>query len=65
MLLKKMMVPTMDTLRNRPEREELEAEWENLPDPGILAREIVEDLEAALELFRDIAEDLNQQEIDV
>jgi len=27
---KKMMVPTMNTLRNRPEREELEAEWENM-----------------------------------
>ncbi|MDA3789651.1 MAG: class I SAM-dependent DNA methyltransferase [Desulfobacula sp.] len=37
---------------------------ENLPDPGILAREIVEDLEAALELFREIAEDLNEQETD-
>lgn len=37
-------------------------ESENLPDPGILAREIVEDLESALELFREIAEDLNQQE---
>jgi len=27
---KKIPVPTMDTLRNRPEREELEAEWENM-----------------------------------
>jgi type I restriction enzyme M protein len=33
-------------------------ESENLPDPGILAQEIVEDLEAALEQFREIAEDL-------
>lgn len=31
---------------------------ENLPDPGILAREIVTDLEAALEQFREIAEDM-------
>ncbi len=31
---------------------------ENLSDPGILAQEIVEDLEAALEQFREIAEDL-------
>jgi type I restriction enzyme M protein len=31
---------------------------ENLPDPRILAIEIVEDLEAALEQFREIAEDL-------
>ena len=35
-------------------------ESENLPDPGILAREIVEDLKAALEQFREIAEDLNE-----
>ncbi|MDO9566302.1 MAG: nucleotidyl transferase AbiEii/AbiGii toxin family protein [Candidatus Desulfaltia sp.] len=27
---KKISVPTMETLRNRPEREELEAEWENM-----------------------------------
>ena len=37
-------------------------ESENLPDPGILAREIVEDLEAALEQFREIAEDLGEKE---
>ncbi|MBT6341206.1 MAG: SAM-dependent DNA methyltransferase [Desulfobacula sp.] len=37
-------------------------ESENLPDPGIIAQEIVEDLEAALELFREISEDLNEQE---
>ena len=30
----------------------------NLPDPDVLALEIVEDLEAALEQFREIAEDL-------
>jgi type I restriction enzyme M protein len=34
-------------------------ESENLPEPGILAQEIVEDLEAALEQFRQIAEDMN------
>lgn len=34
---------------------------ENLPDPGILAQEIVEDLEAALEQFREIAEDLGEK----
>jgi len=33
---------------------------ENLPDPGILAQEIVEDLEAALGQFRLIAEDLGE-----
>jgi len=36
-------------------------ESENLPDPGILAQEIVEDLEAALEQFREIAEDLGEE----
>ena len=33
---------------------------ENLPDPDILAQEIVVDLEAALEQFREIAEDLGE-----
>jgi type I restriction enzyme M protein len=33
---------------------------ENLPDPGILARKIVADLEAALDQFRAIAEDLGE-----
>jgi type I restriction enzyme M protein len=31
---------------------------DNLPDPDVLAQEIVEDLEAALEQFREIAADL-------
>jgi type I restriction enzyme M protein len=35
---------------------------ENLPDPGILAWEIVVDLEAALDQFREIAEDLGGRE---
>ncbi len=34
---------------------------ENLPDPGVLAQEIVEDLEAALDQFREIAEDLGEK----
>jgi type I restriction enzyme M protein len=34
---------------------------ENLPEPGILAQEIVEDLEVALEQFREIAEDLGDE----
>lgn len=33
---------------------------ENLPEPGVLAAEIVEDLQAALEQFREIAEDLGE-----
>ncbi len=32
---------------------------ENLPDPNILAQEIVENLESALEQFRGIEEGLN------
>jgi type I restriction enzyme M protein len=37
-------------------------ESENLPDPGVIASEIVGDLEAALEQFRLIAEDLATEE---
>lgn len=33
-------------------------ESENLPDPDVLAQSIVEDLEAALEQFREIANDV-------
>jgi len=33
-----------------------------LPEPGVLAREIVDDLEAALEQFRLIAEDLGEDD---
>ena len=36
---------------------------ENLPEPGILAQEIVVDLEAALEQFRLIAEDLGENDL--
>ncbi|HEY5595429.1 MAG TPA: N-6 DNA methylase, partial [Nitrospiria bacterium] len=39
--------------------ENLEAS-ENLPEPGVIAQEIVEDLEAALEQFREIATDLRE-----
>ena len=38
-------------------REESFEEFDNLPDPDVLAQEIVEDLEAALEQFREIAAD--------
>jgi type I restriction enzyme M protein len=36
---------------------------ENLPDPDILAQEIVVDLEAALEQFREIADDLASNDV--
>jgi type I restriction enzyme M protein len=39
-------------------RDESLEESDNLPDPEVLAQEIVEDLEAALEQFREIAADL-------
>ncbi|HDY69784.1 MAG TPA: SAM-dependent DNA methyltransferase, partial [Actinobacteria bacterium] len=39
-------------------RDESLEESENLPDPEVIAAEIVEDLEAALEQFREIALDL-------
>jgi type I restriction enzyme M protein len=34
---------------------------DNLPEPGVLAAEIVEDLQAALAQFREIAEDLGEE----
>ena len=37
---------------------------DNLPDPDVIAREIVDDLEAALEQFREIANDLEIEESD-
>ena len=39
-------------------RDESLEDSDNLPDPDVLAQEIVEDLEAALEQFREIAADL-------
>jgi len=35
----------------------------NLPEPDVLAAEIVDDLEAALEQFRAIAEDLGEAQL--
>ena len=43
-------------------RDESLEESDNLPDPDILAQEIVDDLEAALEQFREIAADLGSKE---
>jgi len=37
-------------------------ETDNLPQPSLIAAEIVEDLEAALEQFREIAADLGEPE---
>ncbi len=38
---------------------------DNLPEPGVLAAEIVEDLQAALEQFREIAEDLGEARLQI
>ncbi len=35
---------------------------DNLSEPGVLAAEIVEDLQTALEQFREIAEDLGKED---
>jgi len=42
-------------------RDESLEESDNLPDPDVRAQEIVEDLEAALEQFREIATDLGDK----
>jgi type I restriction enzyme M protein len=44
-------------------RDESLEDTARLPDPDILATEIVEDLEAALEQFREIAEELGEDEL--
>jgi len=44
-------------------RDESLEKSDNLPDPDVLAQEIVEDLEAALEQFREIAVDLGSEEV--
>ena len=41
-------------------RDESLSDSDNLPDPDVLAQEIVDDLEAALEQFREIAADLGE-----
>jgi hypothetical protein len=43
-------------------RDESLEESDNLPDPDVLAQEIIEDLEAALEQFREIAADLGGEQ---
>jgi type I restriction enzyme M protein len=44
-------------------RDESLEETANLPEPDVLAAEIVDDLEAALEQFRAIAEDLGEAQL--
>jgi type I restriction enzyme M protein len=46
-------------------RDESLEDTENLPDPDVIAEEIVEDLEAALEQFRLIAEDLGEESVEL
>jgi type I restriction enzyme M protein len=42
-------------------REESFEEFDNLPDPDVLAEKIVENLEGALEQFREIAADFTSE----
>jgi type I restriction enzyme M protein len=49
---------SLDIFRLRDESLE---DSDNLPDPDVLAQEIVDDLEAALEQFREIANDLGSE----
>ena len=53
----------MSTIDDQPHRDDSLEDSDNLPDPGIIAAEIVEDLEAALEQFREIATDLGVEDI--
>jgi type I restriction enzyme M protein len=43
-------------------RDESLEDSDNLPDADVLAQEIVDDLEAALEQFREIANDLGRKQ---
>ncbi len=43
-------------------RDESLEDSDNLPAPGVIAQEIVDDLEAALEQFKEIAVDLGAEE---
>jgi len=45
-------------------RDESLEDSDNLPDPDLLAQEIVDDLEAALEQFREIAMDLGGEGVE-
>jgi type I restriction enzyme M protein len=45
-------------------KDESLADSENLPAPEVIAQEIVDDLESALEQFRLIADDLREPDID-
>ena len=44
-------------------RDDVLADSDNLPPPDVIAQEIVDDLEAALEQFRLIASDLGSKEV--
>jgi hypothetical protein len=50
--------PTARRKQNRQSQDESLEESDNLPDSEVLAQKIVEDLEAALEPFREIAAEL-------
>jgi hypothetical protein len=62
-LVKKDGDEVFDHYRHLLEKDETLEESDNLPDPDVLAQEIVEDLEAALEQFREIASDLSGESV--
>lgn len=45
-------------------KDESLSESDNLPEPDVIAQEIVDDLEAALEQFREIANDLGDEKVE-
>ena len=45
-------------------RDESLEDSDNLPDPDVLAQEIVDDLEAALQQFREIVNDLGKESLE-
>lgn len=51
---------TDETLRGTSFKDESLEDSVNLPDPDVIAQEIVEDLEAALSQFAQIASDLDK-----
>ena len=54
--------PQQGHLRHLPLRDESLDESDDLPDSGVLAQEINDDLETALEQFREFTEELGVSE---
>jgi hypothetical protein len=50
--------------RHLPAQGRIPRSPDNLPDPDVIAQKIVEDLEAALEQFREIVGDLGDSKVE-